>query len=127
MTPRGRARSVRSKDRAPCAPWTLRCPTATVEVSKLRTIYPPEIGPPNPQDWGRALPPSTDPRFLGPPGDDNTFLYYMARAGINHRDGPPGLIQAAHDVCCDLAQGTGYIKGGGETHAAPGAVDPLDD
>ena len=36
-----------------------------VDASQL----PSRIGPDGGQDWGWGLPPSTDPRFIGPPGD----------------------------------------------------------
>ena len=44
-----------------------------VDASQL----PSRIGPDGGQDWGWGLPPSTDPRFIGPPGHDNSFRYYM--------------------------------------------------
>jgi hypothetical protein len=67
-------------------------------------------GSPNDGDWGRGLPPSTDPRFIGPPGADNSFLYYMARAGVTDGDGQQALIQVAHEICSDLAHGTTYTQ-----------------
>jgi hypothetical protein len=63
---------------------------------------------PDPGNWGRGLPGSTDPRFIGPPGDDNAFLANMARANIVSPNGPQVLIQAAHVICSGLAQGVSY-------------------
>jgi hypothetical protein len=64
------------------------------------------------------VPPGTDPTFIGPPGDDNSFLYYMGRAGITSTAGPQALIQEAHAVCDDLAHGTTYIQAAANLAAA---------
>jgi hypothetical protein len=71
---------------------------------------PPGIGPDGGQDWGRGLPCSTDPRFVGCPGatPDQNFLADMARAGITSSSGPQLMIKFAHDVCSDLAHGNSY-------------------
>jgi Protein of unknown function (DUF732) len=81
-------------------------PPAAIDTSQL----PSRIGPDGGQDWGRGLPCSTDPRFLGCPGytADENFLADMARAGITSSAGPQKLIQAAHAICSDLAHGAFY-------------------
>jgi hypothetical protein len=77
----------------------------------------------NAGDLGRRLPPSTDPRFIGPPGDDNSFLYYVARAGITDGDGQQALIEVAHEICSDLAHRTTYMQEEANLAAqAPGLV-----
>src|SRR5271163_1060065 len=99
----------------------LRCPTATAEVSKLGAIY-----RATPRTGVRRCRPAPTPGSSGRAATTtSSCTTWHGRASITEtvRGADPGGPRRM----LRRRAGHGVNLGGGETHAAPRAVDPLDD